>query len=214
MSFQSVSISLTTLYGAGRTKYIYKMKSTFPTQLPHTPRPSIRRSDEQDETARYGTTMEHMTTRAARAIDRTICDTIGGTINQERRHETGYQATSRIPMPYIIETKTPRHSTRTTGRGAGWYLASDDYGTMRAFSFSSLSCRIPIRIPDYRFVVLGGWRGVASPFQRLARSVRGAGRRPVSRSVAQPRFPLFSLPYSAIYSADCSTLPCLVASMS
>lgn len=48
------------------------------------PRPSVRRSDEQGETARYGTTMEHMTARETGTIDRTIYDTIDGTINLER----------------------------------------------------------------------------------------------------------------------------------
>ena len=45
---------------------------------------------------------------------------------------------------------------------------------------------------------------------RLARTVRKAGRRPVSRSVAPTRFSLFRLPYSAVF----STSPCLAASMS
>lgn len=66
--------------------------------------------------------MEHMTARETGTIDLTICDTIDGTINRERRHGTGYQAASRMPIPYIIETeKLPRQSTRKTGRGAGRY---------------------------------------------------------------------------------------------
>ena len=46
-----------------------------------------------------------MTAREIGTIASTICDTIGDTINQERRHGTGYQAASRIPMPYIVETE-------------------------------------------------------------------------------------------------------------
>lgn len=49
--------------------------------------------------------MEHMTARATGTINRMICDTIDDTINPERRHGTRYQATSRMPMPYIIEKK-------------------------------------------------------------------------------------------------------------
>lgn len=89
---------------------------------------------------------------------------------------------------YHRDRKTPRHSTRTTGRGAGWYLASDDYGTMRAFSFSSLSCRIPIRIPDYRFVVLGA--GVALPSRSSVSLGRYEGRGGSPFPVPSPR-PVF-----------------------
>lgn len=46
-----------------------------------------------------------MTARATGTIARTICDTIDGTINLERRHGTRYQATSQMPMPYITETE-------------------------------------------------------------------------------------------------------------
>lgn len=100
------------------------MKSIFSTQSPPTPRPSTRRSDEQGETARYGTTMEHMTALETGTIDSTICDTIDGTINQERRHGTGYQATSRMPMPCIIETeKTPRLSYTKDGEESGTVCA-------------------------------------------------------------------------------------------
>lgn len=180
------------------------MKSTFSTQLPTALRPSTSRSDEQGGTVRYGTTMEHMTARETG----TICDMIDDTIDLERRHGTRYQATSRMPMPYIIETeKTPRQSTRKTGRGAGRYQIGRLWRRRSPFRFSR---RIPARIPDYRFGVLGGWRGVAFPLTLSNQTVRRAGRRPVFRTVAPPRFPLFRLPYSAAF----STLPCLAASMS
>ena len=123
------------------------MKSTFSTQLPPTPRPSTRRSDEQDGTVRYGKGDGRMTARA-----------------------TGNDR----PLPR----------------------------------------RIPARIiTGYRSVVLDDRRGVAFPFPRPARSVRGAGRRPVFRSVTPSRFPFF-LPVRLPYSAAFSTLPCLAASMS
>ena len=67
--------------------------------------------------------MEHMTARETGTIDRTICDTIDDTINPERRHGTRYQLTSRMPMPYIIETeKLPAnlHERRGEKRDGIW----------------------------------------------------------------------------------------------
>lgn len=69
--------------------YIQNEIDIFDTIAPSTSRPSVRRSDEQGETARYGTTIEHMTVRETGTIDRTICDAIDGTINLEWRHGTG-----------------------------------------------------------------------------------------------------------------------------
>lgn len=184
------------------------MKSIFSTQLPPALRPSASRSDEQGETARYGTAMEHITARATGPIDRTICDTIDGTINLERQYKTGYQTTSWMPTPYIVETEknSPPIYTKD-GEGSG--TISNLTAMAKAFPFSFLS---PYSCTHPRLSLRRAWRlaGCCFPLTLSDQTVRRAGRRPVFRTVAPPRFPLFRLPYSAAF----STLPCLAASMS
>lgn len=148
--------------------------------------------------------MEHMTARETG----TICDMIDDTIDLKRRHGTRYQATSRMPMPYIIEIeKTPRQSTRKTGEGSG--TISNLTAMAKAFPFSFLS---PYSCTHPRLSLRRAWRlaGCCFPLTLSDQTVRRAGRRSVSRFVAPSRFSLSRLPYSAVF----SVLPCLAASMS
>lgn len=141
------------------------------------PRPSIRRSDEQGETVLYGNTMEHMTARATRTINRTICDTIDDTINLKRRYRTEYHATSRMLMPYIIKTeKLPANLHERRG-GKRDDIKSDVYGegvplsvSLAVFLHASLAiapaCLTTGWVLSSRFLVSLGlyeWRG-GGPF--------------------------------------------------
>ena len=156
---------------------------------------------------RYGTTMEHMTARETG----TICDTIDGTIDLKRRHRTEYHATSRMPMPHIIETEKLLANLHERRGGERDDIRLDGYGEGVPLPVSlAVSLHASLAIAPACLTTGGVLSLRCFPLTLSDQTVRRAGRRPVFRTVAPPRFPLFRLPYSAAF----STLPCLAASMS
>lgn len=187
------------------------MKSTFSTQLPiHAPHiePLQRRAGRNGAIrgrrwAYDGTGDGERST--ARSTTRLTGRSIWG-----RRHGTRYQAVSRMSMPYIIETKNSPPLYTKDGEGSGTISGLRrlwrDEGVLL---FVSLAVSLHAS-PAIASACLTTGGALPSRSPRLAWAVRRAGRRPVSSSIAPPRFPLSRFAYSAVF----SVLPCLTASMS
>ena len=204
MSFRFVSLSLATLYGSDGIRHIYKMKLTFSTQLPvHAPsidqpqRRAWRNGAIRENDGTYDGTGDWDDLRYDRRYDRSGTATWNEISGDKSDADAVYHRNRKNSPP--IYTKD----------GEGSWTISDRTAMAKAFLFSSL---LPYSCTHPQLSLRRAWRqaGRCFPFPLLAWTVRGAGWRPVFRTVAPPRFPLLRLPYSAVF----SVLPCLAASMS